>query len=534
MPDSTDVLFLAPPMRPVFRPLDIIYTFFQHSKNTSNIISLQLGLLSMAAYLREEGYSCGYHDLGHFKGKPTLVETVDDLVKRYDPKIIALTSYTSNFNAALDTIKIIKKIDSNILICVGGPHVTFLDKHSIDESGGRIDIVVRGEGERTMRDIVDHYTKKDSLQILEDEVRGITTKNKRTDDQPLLTKDELGKLPPMAFDLIPKRERNNFIYIPLTATRGCAYNCTFCTNPIFWRGQVRFRPLETVIEEVSILEDLFRRRLLEFSDTILPIKMEYFESLVSQYLKCANTPVQMVLTRANLTDKRRLELIKKLIKTDGYVSIGVENGSPRVLELMGKPSWEVQLQALKKINKHGLNSIPTWMVGFCGENLTSMHQNLDKLEYLNRAELIRSIIINIWIPNPGSQPFVTPQKFGVKIHTFNWDFYDRAVFPPPYSLYDPDTGTSTLSNLQIWAYYLSMVALQNDWSNRKLNRKGTDKVGQLMKAIFKSWHLLFHSPAGESNVTLYEELFTEFFDHFGKKDPDPEEKIKQKRKKSSN
>ncbi len=511
MPEHLDVLFLAPPMKPVLRPIDIIYPFFRHSLNTSNVISIQLGLLSMASYLRMEGFSCGYHDLAHFKGKPTLEDTVSNLIKKYTPKIVAFTSYTSNFNAALRTIQFVKAINPNILVCVGGPHVTFLDTYSIDESEDRIDVVVRGEGERTMRDIAYYYTKAGSLQTLEEKVRGITTKNKRTEDQPLMKKEELAKLPPMAFDMIPKRERENTIYIPLTATRGCAYDCTFCTNPVFWGWKVRFRPLETVMEEVSIVEELFPNRLLEFSDTILPVNMGYFETLEDQYVKCANTPVQMVLTRANLTDARRLALIKKLITTEGYISIGVENGTPHILKKMRKPSWDTQLDALKKIKKHQLISIPTWMVGFGGETLATQDENLNKLAYLNREELIRSIILNIWIPNPGSQPFINPKKFGVKILTHNWDFYDRAIFPPPYSLFDPSTGKTTLTNLQIWAYYLGMVGLQNSWTTQRL--RGSRKkptIGLQLKTMFENPHLLFFSPAGESHVTQYTDLFAEY------------------------
>ena len=508
MTKSTDVLFLVPPMKPVLRPIVVIFSFFKHSKSSEVMIPVQLGLLSMASYLRREGFSCAYYDLSHFKGKPTLNETITDQLKKYNPRIIALTSYTPNFNATLKTIDIIKEIDPNVLICVGGPHVTFLDRYSIDESNDKIDVVVRGEGERVMRDITYYFLKGLSL---EENVRGITTKNKRNPDQELLTNEELGKLPPIAFDLIPKKERNNYIYIPLNATRGCSYNCTFCTNPLFWRHKIRFRPPEKVIEDILFAEELFPKRLIEFADTILPFKMAHFEKLVRLYRQLTHSPIKMALTRANLTDNKRMQLMKDLLQDEGFVIIGVENGNPNILKLMRKPSWEQQLQALKNLKNFGIASIPSWMIGFCGENLSTMNQNLEKVEYLNREQLVSSIILEIWIPLPGSLPFQNPKKYGVKIQSYNWDFYDRAVFPPPYSLFDVETGETTLTNAQIWAYYLAMISLQNKWTKKKKLIKGKEiSISQFMKTIPKHLNLLFFSPAGESNITIYKDLFDNY------------------------
>ena len=515
MPDSIDVLFLVPPIKPILRPLDVIFPFYKHSKPTENLIPLQLGPLSIAAYLRQDGFSCQYIDLCHFKGNSTLSETVINHLKKYNPSIVGLTSYTSNFNATLKVIDIIKEIDPNILVCVGGPHVTFLDRYSIEESNYKIDVVVRGEGEKIMRDIVYYYLKGLPL---EENVRGITTKMKRMPDQKLLSNEELGNLPPMAFDLIPKKERKNIIYIPLNATRGCSYRCTFCTNPHFWGHKIRFRDPEKVIEEILIAEALFPKRMIEFTDTILPFKLTHFEKLVNLYEKLIHTPITMALTRANLTDNKRMQLMKTLLKEKGYIVIGVENGNPKILELMNKPSWEEQLQALKNVKKLGITAIPSWIVGFCGENLSTMTHNLEKVEYLNKKELVSSIVLFIWIPIPGSLPFQNPKKYGVKIHTYNWDFYDRAVFPPPYSLFDPISGEITLTNMQIWAYYLSMIFLQTKWSRkRKSLKRGDISINHFMKAICKNLNLLFFSPAGESDITIYEDLFSQYkdlFNHF--------------------
>lgn len=505
MPDAVDVLFLVPPSKPVLRPYDLVYPFFKKIKNIENVIPVQLGLLSMAAYLRQEGFSCQYHDLCHFKGKKTLKETLENLIKSYSPRIVALTSYTANFNATLETIRIIKEIDPNVLICVGGPHVSFLDKYSIDESDDKIDVVVRGEGEKTMLDLTYYYLKDLSL---EENVMGITTKSKRTDDRKLLSNEELSNLPSIAFDLIPSNERNNIIYIPLNATRGCCFNCTFCAEKVFWERKVRFRSPEKVVDDILIAEELFPRRSIEFADSILPINLKHFEELVKQYNERANSPIKMAFTRANLTDNRRMELMKALLKDDGALLLGIENADPKILNLMKKPTWDIQLSALKKIKEFGLSSIPTWIIGFCGETLSSMNINFETIDYLNKNQLVESIILEIWIPLPGTLPFLHPKEYGVKIHTYNWDFYDRAVYPPPYSLYDVNTGEITLTRDQIWTYYLSAINLQKKWSKKKDLIKGPEiTIEKFLEIVKKNPTPLYVSPAGASQITVYADLF---------------------------
>ncbi|MHA1321893.1 MAG: B12-binding domain-containing radical SAM protein [Candidatus Helarchaeota archaeon] len=472
MSRAIDVLFLVPPLEPLTSSARLVNILYNQAQSKKNVITIHSGILSMAACLLEAGFSCEYVDLRFSNGlsyKNTNNEEIkiENLIKKFDPKIVALTSYTSSFNAALKVIEIIKKINPNILVCVGGPHVTFLDKYSLEESDYNIDVIVRGEGERTMLEITENYLRHYSIQSIEDHVQGVTTKKKRNPDQKLLSDEELDHLPPLAFNLIPMNERKKFIYIPITASRGCVYKCTFCANPILWRYKVRFRKPEKVIEEVLLAEENFPKRVIQFSDTILPLNFKYFEKLINLYSKSVESPVKMIFTRANFTDEKRLQLLKKILTDEScYVSIGIENTNSTILQKMGKPSFEIQLQALKNLKKFAITSVPTWMQGFCGETLETMTQNLKKLEYLNKEGLIRSTILSIWIPLPGSQPFQNPKAWGVKIHTYNWDFYDRAASPPPYSLFDVNSGEITLSNNQIWAYFLSMVALQSKWRQK--------------------------------------------------------------------
>ena len=504
MVQSTDVLFFVPPVKPVRRPMDVLFPSFQDKRSSENVLVLHSGLLSIAGYLRQEGVSCRYYDLSFFNVKSTLRETIISQLKGCNPSIVGLTSYTSNFNATLEVVKIVKEFDPSILVCVGGPHVSFLDRHSLDESNNKIDVIIRGEGERTMQEIAYYHLKGLPL---EDHVMGITTHKKRNPDQKLLSNEELDKIPRLPFDLIPQNERKKKIYISTTATRGCTYHCTFCTNSTFWQYKVRFRPVEKVIEDIIYAQELFPQMDVELIDTILPVKLPYFENLVNSYTNSIENPVSLAMTRANLTDDKRLTLMKKLLQDTGMLLIGVENGAPKILDLMKKPPWEQQLQALKNIKEFDIRSIPSWIVGFCGENLSTMCQNLEKINFLNKKQLVQSIILFMYIPLPGSAPFTNPKHFGINLHSYNWDYYNRCVFPPPYSLFDTETGRVTLTSFQIWGYYLSALGVQDRWYQmRHFKKRRAGLITDFMKKVRENKTFLYSSPYGGENVILFKEL----------------------------
>ena len=144
---------------------------------------------------------------------------------------------------------------------------------------GLIDVVVHGEGEQTLSELV-NALRNDEMRTVH-KVRGISFRDGeqviRTDPRPLL--ENLDNLPFPAYDLLPVEQygrgsKNHYAFAAIELSRGCPQNCAFC---ILWRQMgkyagTRVRPClrtksaERVFEEVRILRDRFGRRYLGWVD----------------------------------------------------------------------------------------------------------------------------------------------------------------------------------------------------------------------------------------------------------------------------
>ena len=476
--NKVDALFIIPPIKPVPRPLDLSYTYFEklNSANNSSYVFVQVGPLSIINVLEDEGYSVKFFDFNHFKSKDTLKGTIESLVNLYDPKIILAYSYTACIPGLKKCLKILKKLNPNIYTIVGGQHVTFLDIETFKEFGESLDFIVRGEGEKTIIELCKNLFNGNNF----GEINGITYKTngklKKNQDRRLMTPEELKNLPNLNLKSYPKEELSKSLYYSINISRGCPYNCIFCSNPRFWNRRLRFRPIDQIIKDISFLNDKYNV-YFDFGDSNLPINKKIFQELITKFqkeLKLKND-FGMILIRSNLVNEERMQMIDRFIKDNrsAYITVGLENSDPQVLKIMKKPSWNIQHQALRKIKEYGMKSIPSWIVGLPGENLNTMARNISMLNKLNEEKLIDSTSLFIFSPLPGTPPFHEAEKYGVFIHHFNWEYFDRAIFPPPFSIKDMKTGHISLTSEQIWNYWLFMVETQNRW--RKNSRK-TEKI----------------------------------------------------------
>ncbi|MHA1268213.1 MAG: B12-binding domain-containing radical SAM protein [Candidatus Helarchaeota archaeon] len=506
---SVDFLMLISPQKPHLRPFDVFYPFTHQLNNKKSILPLQYGIMSILGNLRDD-FDIGYYDLAHFKylKRESLKSTVDAVLKKFNPKIVGLQSYTFNFNGLKETVKYIKEFNSDIITVAGGHHVTFLDKQSIEECSNNLDIIVRGEGEKTMFQLINNLIKNKPIY----DIKGITTKDFKTPDAPQMTEDELNNLPLPAFELIPESEiSGRYIYFPISVSRGCVYKCLFCVNHQFWKRHIRIMCANSSIDIIKYLFDTFNKNqiMLEFCDSILPVNINKFEELVKKYVEEINHPVLFALTRANLTDDVRLDLLSKLLQGLGVLSIGIENGNAEVLELMHKPTFQTSIRALIKIRSHNLKATPSWLIGHPGESLKTMNENLEKIQYLFDKNLIDTLIPFIWVPLPGTPPFENPDKYHLEIISYDWDRYDRAIFLPPYHLLNKnDHSRIALSNLQIWSYFLSVISLCNN-NSKNFKFKSEKKqipLSKFLKTVKNDYYYTLFSPGKDAALNYYKDL----------------------------
>ncbi|WP_297500072.1 radical SAM protein, partial [Thermococcus sp.] len=221
-----------------------------------------LGLAYLASMVREE------HEVRIIDGiaEDLTFEGVMRIIKRYDPDMIGITATTSAMYDAYTVAKIAKNLNENVFVVMGGPHVTFTPELTMRECPC-IDAVVRGEGELTFKELVDAVDKGRPLRgILGLSYREGNGKIRNEPPRPLIK--NVDGIPMPSYDLLPmdKYVAGRTPFGTVMTSRGCPFNCAFCSSSLQFGKRWRGHSVERVIEELSILRYEYGRREIEFLD----------------------------------------------------------------------------------------------------------------------------------------------------------------------------------------------------------------------------------------------------------------------------
>ena len=175
-----------------------------------------LGLAYLGAALEQAGVRVKILDYVVY---PYRRDALESVLKEFKPHVAGATAVTMTFDHASEVLKNVKTIAPNVLTVMGGPHVTFCARQTL-ETFPELDVVVRGEGEETFVDLINAVAGAQHL----DTVNGITyrigTQINTTPKRKLI--QNLDSLPIPARHLLPLgRYRTLGLPISMTTSRGC-------------------------------------------------------------------------------------------------------------------------------------------------------------------------------------------------------------------------------------------------------------------------------------------------------------------------
>ena len=154
--------------------------------------------------------------------------------------IIGLSSITSTAPRAFQLAKRFRSM--GIPVVMGGPHSTFLPEESLRYA----DYVVRGEGEETIVELIEHLESERSL----DDIKGLSYTEGdafiHNPDRPLIQDLDSGPIP----DLNVVHNWQKRTVIPIATSRGCPFGCKFCSVIQMFGRKYRFKSIDRVIEEI--------------------------------------------------------------------------------------------------------------------------------------------------------------------------------------------------------------------------------------------------------------------------------------------
>ena len=356
-----------------------------------------IGLLSLAAVCEEKGHEVFLYDLG---AKNANYEEFIYEFCSIQPDVICCSVYTTNFLMTLSVLDHLKKIKSNLIIIVGGPHVSALPG-SLVKNYSFINYEVIGEGEESLIDLLGGIIIPSSIKgIVYRESFGsiaMTEKRERIKD--------LRELPLPKIDLIKR-----FIYSrdkfsmgkrvgAIITSRGCPYNCTFCNKAVFGNTYTR-KSTGSVIAEILNQIEVLGIDEINFVDDLFCTDKKWINNFIS-LLRCYNIKLPWKCTgRVNSLDEYYYEKIKQA--GCFMIQFGVETGDETILKSIKKRikhhEVESTIAACKRV---GLNTATYYIIGHPGETHTTAKKTIDFAKHIN-TDVAHFFVL---VPFPGTENY---------------------------------------------------------------------------------------------------------------------------------
>jgi radical SAM superfamily enzyme YgiQ (UPF0313 family) len=382
-----------------------------------------LGLLYIASTLLQNGFSV---DLLDVRALSLNKESISREITKRNPDIVGISSMTISAKEAYDIAKIIKDVDQDIKVIIGGAHISALPTTALKECE-HIDIGVFGEGEVTSVELIKTMEEGHDL----GNVKGIVyRKNSRVvKNEPRALIKNLDTLPFPARELLNWEKYSRVVhrtlfskkvkekFTTMISSRSCPFDCVYCDKPVFGRGW-RARSPENVVDEIKHVVDKYRVGDISFHDDLFTFDKKRVMKICDLIIEEGLDISWASDSRVDTIDKELLAKMKKAGCTN--IFFGVETGDPQIMKNIRKRITLEQVRDAVKLTKDaGLRVTTSFMFGLPGETIDTARRTIKFAKSLN-SDITH---FNITTPFPGSPYYIQLEAEG-RILTHNWSEYN--------------------------------------------------------------------------------------------------------------
>lgn len=339
---------------------------------------------------------------------------------------VGISTTTSTSTRAYEIAKIVKK--AGIPVFMGGAHVTYVP----DEALEVCDYVLRGEADENIVAFIKALETGTGF----DAIKGLSYKKngKIIHNQAAGYCKDMDKLPCPDFSIVKGLEKNahkKLSITPIMTSRGCPYDCSFCSVTGMFGQKYRFRSKEKVIEELQLNRDNGGNWVFFYDDNFSADKKRTKE-LLRLMIEKGLTPKWTAQVRADVAkDPELLDLMQR--SNCHTVYIGFESVNPETLKAYNKKQSVEDIQAcIKKLHDHGIRIHGMFVFGSDNDTVETIQQTVTFAKKNN----IESVQFMILTPLPGTDFFREMEKQN-RFITKDWGLYDahHAVFEPKKMTY---------------------------------------------------------------------------------------------------
>ena len=381
--------------------------------------NVPLGLAWLSAVLKKEGFTTAAYDL---QVEERDLEKLGNHIKEVDPEVIGVQFHAQvSFNYSMDVIKYIKKNFEKTPIIVGGQQATFRPEPILNEGGA--DYLVSGEGELVFPDLLRHVLG-DTKAPKPDSIPSLMYKK----DGKIVTNKRAGRIEDLDSIPLPDRDAFKWKKYPqwvILTSRGCPYECAFCSSSSFWGKTVRFRSAENVVAEMEQLVEKYNVKSFLILDDTFTLKKDRVKKIADLIIE-KKLPIQWGCgTRMDQINEEVLQDLKRGGCVE--ISFGLETANQATLDKIKKEvKVEQQKHAIKIAKAAGFQTRVSTIVGLPGESEKELRHTLD---FLIEAQPNEIQIYPI-LPFDGTALSSDPENMGVSVCDPNYDKWIKDSFAP--------------------------------------------------------------------------------------------------------
>jgi radical SAM superfamily enzyme YgiQ (UPF0313 family) len=375
-----------------------------------------------------------------------------------DARIVGITCmFSTLWPLTRDLAECVRARRPDVILMLGGEHGTAVPELVLRNSP--FDIVVLGEGEETFVSLIraisagETWRELPGIACLDGATfrnNGLSPRNRAIDDIAVPDWDSF----PIE-EYISRHQINGINLgrsMPLLSTRGCPYQCTFCSSPNMWTTRYIPRNPARVADEIALYKAKYAIANVDFQDLTAVVKrtwvLEFCRELIERRL---DITWQMPSgTRSEVFDEEVADLLYR--SGCRALAFAPESGSPEILRIIKKQvNLDHMIAAMKVAIRRGFKLSCFIVIGFPDDTAASLRQSLQLIRRMARLG-VHDVAVSKFVPYPGSHLFKRLQQEGKiavddEFFLSPMDFYTRKA--PSYSEH---LSTRQLYLMMLWMF----------------------------------------------------------------------------------
>jgi len=373
----------------------------------ASIVTPNLGLGYLAKYLKRDGHSVEVLDCQKEK------MTLDDFRKVIEHKncqLFGIQMFTSNAASVAASLDIVKDVNPEIITIAGGPHISAMPETTLKMISS-LDYGLVGESEHSLPLFTRYLEESGNKEI--NDISGLVYRVGDGDVQEIkrnliidtIDVDEVDApdweaIDPFSYPGMPHGSITRKSPVaPIVTSRGCPYNCTYCSGKTIHGKSIRFRSIGKIISEIEYLYSKGIREI-HFEDDNLTYDKTRAMKLFHELRQFKD--LHWACPNGLRLDRLDQELIQSMEASGCYsIAVGIETGSERLMKKIKRGITKKMIRdkifMVKSYSKINLTGF--FIVGYPDETISELQ---DTIDFALSLPLLR-VYFSYLVPLPGTR-----------------------------------------------------------------------------------------------------------------------------------